>query len=77
MTIAIRGLASDSVGRKSPVLNFYRILLVAPDSSSPCACRFTRLVWSRTACGERRGKTHGHAKSHSFPLTLSGIFHGY
>ena len=28
MPIAIRGLALDSVGRKSPALNFYGILLV-------------------------------------------------
>ena len=57
MPIAIRGLASDSVGRKSPALNFYRNLLVAPDSFSPSACRFTRLVWSRMVFDPTTGKT--------------------
>jgi hypothetical protein len=55
--IAIRGLALDSVGRSSPALNFYGILLVAPDYFSPSACRFTRLVWSTMAFDPTTGKT--------------------
>jgi hypothetical protein len=51
------GLASIFVGRGSPALNFYGILLVAPDSPSPHACTHLSLKWSTMAFDPTTGKT--------------------
>ena len=55
--IAIKGLASLFLGRGVRRIYFYGILLFAPDSPSPSACRFTKLVWFRMAFDPTLGKT--------------------